>query len=205
MTHYGPALLALLLWGAQGDGKVDLLKLLDLKKDAVAGDWKLDGGKLVSPGLTFARVQVPYVPPREYDLTVVAEREEDPNSVAVGLAVGEQQFLAILEGKRDSEFRSGLDMVGGKPFYDNETTVKGRLLPDRGTFRIVCSVREKRVTVAVDGKKAIDWPADPKKLSLFKDWKLPRRDTLFLGSWSNVVTFHRLELTPVTGEGKPLR
>jgi hypothetical protein len=60
---------------------VDLLALVDTNQDTVNGDWTKDGDTLVcGAGLGF-RVEVPYVPPDEYVLTVEAERLTGVNTL----------------------------------------------------------------------------------------------------------------------------
>jgi len=184
---------------------VDLLKMIDPRQDAVAGAWTFKDRKLVTPARPFDRIQIPYVPPDEYDITVVAERLGGSNSLNLGLAVGDAQFMVILDAAIKGEFLSGLDLVDGKSFYDNATKIGGALFANGKPSKVVCSVRKTRVTVSVDGKKVIDWEADYKRLSLYPSWKTQNKNLLLLGSWSSVVHIHQLELRPVSGRGKALR
>jgi len=185
---------------------IDLLRLIDPRKDAVAGAWAFDGTVLVSPALPFGRLAVPYVPPEEYDLRIVAERTGTGNSLSVGLVAGGRQILAILDGMIP-DARSGLDLIDAKPFYDNETTHRGQLLKNGQRSSVLVSVRKDSLRVRVDGRRVLDWKVDPARISLWKDWKLPRADTLFLGAWSSPQRIHRLELIPLQPAlpGKSLR
>lgn len=182
-------------------GVVDLLKLIDLGRDPVRGEWKFEGASLVCPPIQFGRIQIPYVPPAEYDIRAVVERKGGGNSFNLGLAAGEVQFLVILDGSA----MSGLDLVDGKSFYANETTVKGQILQDGARTVVRCSVRKDRVSVWVGDRKAIDWATDFRRLSLYPSWKMPSKDTLFLGSFQGNPRIHALELTPVSGPGRPSR
>jgi len=184
---------------------VDLLKLIDPGKDGVAGNWKLEEGKLLTTARPFDRILIPYIPPEEYDVIVEAEREGGSNSLNLGLARGDTQFVVILDALIDGKFTSGLDLIDGKPLYANETTIKGPLFEGGKRNRVVCSVRASQVIVTVNGKTVIDWNADYGRLSLYKDWKVPQKDTLFIGTWSAVVRYHSLQLRPISGRGKPLR
>jgi hypothetical protein len=185
--------------------EIDLLKIIDPLKDRVAGGWGFKEGKLTTPGKPFDRLQIPYAPPAEYDVTVVAERRGGTNSLNLGMAVGETQFLVILDGLIGREYSSGLDLVDGKPFYANETTFKGALFADGKPGKVVCSVRNGAITVAVDGRKVVDWKADLSRLSIFPGWKVPQKSALLLGSWTSEVRFHQIALRPVSGRGKALR
>jgi len=184
---------------------IDLLRLIDPGKDGVVGAWRFKEGRLLTPGRPFDRILIPYIPPEEYDIIVEAERLGGSNSLNLGLARGDVQFIVILDALINGEFTSGLDLVDGKPFYGNETTKKGALFENGKPSRVVCSVRASKITVTVDGKAVIDWNADYRRLSLYKDWKVPRTDTLFIGTWTGTVSYHSLELRPVSARGKPLR
>lgn len=203
-------LLAALPAGARDSGGlpregIDLLRLIDVEKDAVAGTWTLDGKTLVSPSLQFGRLAVPYVVPEEYDLRIVAERRGPGNSLSVGLSQGGRQFLVIFDGV-EREPKTGLDLVDGKPFYDNATTYRGGVtFSEVRPTTVVIAVRQKRVLVLVDGRPVVDWKGDPARLSLWASWFMHRQDTLFLGAWTSPQRVRRMELFPVRGRGKPLR
>ncbi len=197
-----PALVLLAVGGSQET--VDLLSLVDPVKGASGGTWTRTPEGLVSPGKPFARVSVPYAPPEEYDVTLVAERLGDSNSVNLGLAVGDIQFLVILDAFLGGEFLSGIELIDGKAFMSNETTVKGAFFAKGVPSTVVCAVRKERITVSVDGRKAIDWKADFRRLSLMQGWSVPHKNGMLLGSWTSVVRIRRLELLPVRGAGRRL-
>lgn len=181
--------------------RVDLLKLIDPEKDAVAGKWVLKDGVLHAPALQFGRLQVPYSPPEEYDLKAVVERKGGAGSVSLGLVGGGAQLLAILDGGESS----GLELVDRKTFYDNETSHKGKVLQNDRRISITCSVRKARVAVWVDGLKVVDWKADYSRVSIWPSWRVPNRKALFLGTWTSVYQLHALELTPLSRGGEKLR
>src|SRR5262249_27157828 len=81
-------------------GEVDLLALVRLDENVVSGTWKkTNEGALLSPAEPEARVQIPYAPPEEYDLRVVALRKSsDFRSFHIGLVAGGRQFLVTLDG-----------------------------------------------------------------------------------------------------------
>jgi hypothetical protein len=190
--------------GPSGE-RIDLLRLIDLKRDTVQGAWSFEDRKLVTTGKPFERVVIPYLPPEEYDVVAVSERHGGSNSLNLGLAVGEVQFLVILEGLINGELLSGLDQVDGVEFYRNVTSAKGAFFAEDKPSRVVCSVRKGRITVTVNGKRIIDWKAEYKRLSLYSQWKVPDKRTLFIGTWTGLVRYHELYLVPVSGRGRMLR
>jgi hypothetical protein len=182
----------------------DLLLLLDPAKDAVAGFWTMADGVLTSPKLPFARLQLPYLPPEEYDLAVTAERREGGDSLNLGIVAGRKQAVLVLDGSASGD-TTGLDVIGVKWFMDNATTYKGKLLaPGKKSF-IAVSVRRSHFHVSVDGKTVIDWKPDYGSLSLFKEWTVWSRRALFVGSFDTSFRIHEFTVTPHGGEGTLLR
>ena len=207
MFMLNPAAGLLLLLGSfQAEPPVNLLKLIDLEKDVVKGEWTLYPKGLVSPGQKFTRIMIPYVPPEEYDVTIVAERKGESNSLNFGLAVGDVQFLVIIDAYSSNRgYQSGLELIDGRSFRSNATNVKGEVFPDGKRTTVVCSVRKGHVTVTAGGKGLIDWKGDFKRLRLQSGWIVPRKDCLLIGSWTSVVRIEKMELTVVTGKGRTIR
>jgi len=178
---------------------IDLLRLVDPKKDAVAGTWAFEGGLLVStPGSSGTKLQLPYIAPPEYDLKVVVEKKSGTH-VVVDLVGGESQFMVVFE-----EGLAGLALVDGKGANENETTFRGNVFSSGRAVTLLFSVRRTRITISADGKPFIDWVADYKKLSLQDYWKIPNAKTLGLGGMQANI-FSKVILTPISGQGKKLR
>lgn len=182
---------------------VDLLKLIDPARDSVIGTWKFDGPTLVSPNAKFGRVQILYAPPDEYSVTLVAERIEGTDSIVLGLVSGGHPFMVAIDAF-EHDPSSGVELIDGKSFADNETVVPGRLLENGKRATLVVHVRRQRIGVTVNGKKIVDWEGDADRLSLHPKWKMRRADALWIGAFTSVWRIHALTLTPVMGEGRRL-
>ncbi|HXX92656.1 MAG TPA: hypothetical protein VEN81_03425, partial [Planctomycetota bacterium] len=209
------ALILALLGTPQTEPKkdpVNLISLIDADLDSVVGDWSVQGGKLGSPKRSrpprMHLLQIPYVPPEEYDLTLVIESKGpfdpkgDTTSVDFGLPWGEIRPAVVLDGW-DGTVR-GLSLIDGKNASENETTGRTRIFTDGTPHTVVCSVRKAGIAVTVDGKSILDWKGEAKRLS--SDWTyrdLPDKRTPFLAAWIGYV-FHKIELSPVTGAGTPI-
>lgn len=182
----------------KGPPPVDLLKLIDPKRDAVDGAWALENGVLVTSNISFGRLQIPYAPPEEYDVRMVAERHGKTNSIVLGLVAGGRQFAVVIDAfERDTT--SGVDRVDDKAFPDNETAFKGRILEPDTPAAIAVQVRKAALVVTVDGRRIVDWKADYKRATLYPNWSVPRKDALFIGAWTSVYRVRELTLTPVPG------
>lgn len=188
----------------QVTGGVNLLRLIDPKLDALAGDWTFDGRALQSPAAlpSWARLQIPFSAPAEYDLTLVVRAVDSYLGIRLGLPVGqERQCMVVLGG---DEGRSlGLEMIDDRSWNDRNPTYAS--FPNGlRTATIVCSIRKSGLTLAVEGKKLVDWK-EPARLSLFGGWSVPNRNSFFLASSSPRVAISQIMLTPITGQGKKLR
>lgn len=177
---------------------IDLLALVDLRRDAIRGNWTSTPKGIVSPSNDIAYVQLPYVPGEEYDLTVVAKRGDGGNSLNIGVVVG-----------ADSNRHQGMVGFDCGPGGDTSgvggSNVQGRLLADvRRFYTIVCMVRKGGVHVQLDGKKVFEYQGDPGSLSVGSQWVLPAKDAIFIGSWTTSFTFSKITLTPIAGQGKKL-
>jgi hypothetical protein len=184
---------------------VDLLALIRPERDRVAGTWTLEGGRLESGKHYGARIEIPFQPPDEYVLTAIVEPLDEPNGLILGQRSGGRRFLVLVHYSRpDRPPASALENVDGMNVDRSGTTLSAPLLAKDRLSAIVCTVRKDGVTVACDGRPAIDWRGEPGRLSLSDYWQTPHDDVLFLGAYDCRYRFHRLTLTPISGDGKPI-
>lgn len=191
--------------------ELNLLKVIDPRKDKVAGLWQFSGSALqvvhVPNKDNFCQLQVPYAPPEEYDLKIVAERAPDQvHGLYIGLVgPGKTQFTVVLDA---SSAKSGIFSYDGSTLDTpvQEMTATGSSLFGKGkSATIQISVRKTRIQVQVDERSIIDWKVtDWSKLSLEKFWSIPRKDVLFLGAWAEFL-IRKYELVPVSGMGRLTR
>ena len=185
---------------------VDLLAMIDPRKDTVDGEWTVEGRVLVcAQKRPWARIQIPYTPPDEYDLVLVAERKEGVEAINIGLVRAGSLFHAVVDGFAFKGLLSGLSTIDGRYADNNETTAKGQLLSNDVASTVVCSVRKDGVKMTVDGKKIFDWKGDYKRLGNHPALRMPRTDALYLNAFNCTYRFTKLTLTAVSGQGKKLR
>jgi hypothetical protein len=183
---------------------VDLLPMIELRNDSLKGAWDLQAGSLVAPLEVDALLQIPFAPPREYDLELVVEWTEGPDGFGVGLALGGgSQVLAALDSHGHT--LSGLALVDGKTADENATTYKGRLFQKDKPLKLLFAVRRGRIAVSADGRKVIEWAGDPRALSLRAPWMPRSRDALFFCSLNGKYRVVRAVVTPLSGKGRKLR
>jgi len=188
-------------------GPVDLLRLIDPANDGVIGTWVREGKVLVSPILRgkAASLLVPYAPPEEYDIALVAERKEGIEALHVGLVCGQSQFMVVLDANWEKGYFSGIDLVDGKGFDKNESRSYNRVFLRDKPATVVISVRRTGVAVTASGTPIIQWQGTPDRLSRGSFFKFPHPEAISLGSWESAYHVSSMILTPVSGAGKSLR
>ncbi len=184
--------------------EIELLPLVRVDQDAVSGEWTMENGILTSPKAYGARIELPYQPPAEYDLTAIVEPLDEPSGLILGQRSGDQRFLVLLGYQPDKTPLSALENINGQN-VGNPSTHAGPVFVQGRPAQVICSIRKTGVKVLVDGRSVIDWTGDPKQLSLGEYWETPHKDALFLGAYDCRYRVSRVTLTPRSGSGRALR
>jgi len=144
------------------DRPINLLAVVDPKKNGLTGEWRNSSGTLVGSGIGL--LEIPYIPATpSYDVEIAFERKDGDDEIVIGLVSGGKPFSVTFDwGKGEA---SGLTCIAGGRVYENETKVPGKQLTARKPVIVKCAVREGRVVIMVDGKAVIDWKGDMKQLS----------------------------------------
>jgi len=179
---------------------VDLLALIDPKKDAFQGAWEKSGLALLSPKpVAQAGLQIPYIPPVEYDLKMTVEKK-DIHVLYLGLPLADGMIGVDIDNQSTS---------GGLKISDNGG--KNNIVKYNACYTaigkpatIICSVRKTSVTVAIDGKVILRYEGDLGSAKPLGDLKPPNPKALAIGSWGAWV-FTKITLIPITGQGKRTR
>ncbi len=183
-----------------GSPPVDLLALVDVKRDAVAGQWTLQNRRLDSPKYFGARIELPYQSPDEYRLAVIAQPLDEPNALVLGLRLGRHRFMANLNYTTPDGTFSQLEHAGGAAAAMN----KGAVFKKGRPSQVICTIRKGVVQVSVDGRDVIAWRGDSEKLSLTDYWNTPNQNALFLGAYDCRYRIYSATLKPLSGIGRPL-
>jgi hypothetical protein len=187
-------------------GPVNLMRLIDPKRDAVTGEWSLDAGLLSNKGDNGVVLQIPYEPPEEYDLHVVVRRLGSTDSIWTGLVVGNTQVAFVCDGYPASNWLTGFEHIDGKFIDQQPGALKGqKYIPDGKDAIFDFSVRKASITVQLEGKKLMAYEGPISRLSNRMDVKTTDRKALYLGSWGGKNGFVEVKLTPLSGPGKKTR
>lgn len=165
------------------EGKtINLLRTVDPRMDAVRGIWFFQDGRLLWNRDTYARLQVPVTPPESYSLRIRAQRLFGVDQLGIGLVVGGQQTLLLVDayGGRIS----GLHLLDGKYANNNESTYRKPVFVEDQTVDLHVQVRPRAVTLTAGREEIMDWSGDPSRLSQDARYLMPRTDWLYLASWN---------------------
>lgn len=173
----------------------NLLPLIDPREHALQGEWRMDGGVLVSPKAKPAYLRLPVVAPNAYDINAKVERVDGTGGIAFGIVCGEEHYVLAEFDAKDRRFQ-GLHLIDGKSVDNNETTKKGRVLTNdyKNTVRI--RVTTGGVMMGVEQFTVTEWGGDFSRLSLPPNWNLTDDVGLFIGTWDTTYRIHELEFIP---------
>jgi hypothetical protein len=185
---------------------VDLLALIDPQRDAVKGAWELREKTLTAQPCDWCRLEIPYAPPDEYDLTVVAERVKGDDGLFFGLVHGNVRWTLSFDSQPSAGCLTGIGCVDGVHLGTpgNPTKKVGRVVHNGKPAVFEFRIRKSGMTASVDGIEVIAWK-EYGRLSARVDWTTPNAKALMLGVWGSTVRYSRITLIPVSGPGTKLR
>ena len=190
-------------------GKViDLLALVDVKRDTIAGEWvrTADGLAKQGPGTTdkgAPRLQLPYSPPEEYDFEVEFTAVNHNQSVGQIISAQSREFSWIVAGNTQQVPTVGFEMFdGGATSKLSDVAVPMKMDLEKGRRYVSrVEVRKAGLRGLLDGVEMVNWSGDYKRLAPAPDSKL--RDDKHLGlRAARDVVFHKITVREITGTGK---
>lgn len=187
---------------------VDLLALADLQRDSVAGLWQRDEQGLVSVPTGVAILQLPYVPPNEYQIRATVELLEGQDGPNFGVLVGDRRCRLAIDNYAHLGSLSGPTRVDARSLDQRQDlALRGRVLPLQRPVEIVCTVRklgdDAVLRVAVEGREIIAWSGRADRLSVDEQHASPAQ-VPFLMCWRTKLRFSRLELVPLGQTGRAI-
>jgi hypothetical protein len=173
---------------------IDLLPYVDLARDTVGGQWRLDGGALICDASHRARVGIRYRVPREYDFRVQFTQVDGENCAAQMFTAANPAALVLGGWKRTV---TGFQQIDNKWANANPTGVRGLRWDNGRKHTSVVRVRRQSIEAWLDGKLITSHKTDGSDLSN-RDWDVPGY-ALGVGSEVSSTIFHAVELIEVGG------
>jgi len=182
--------------------QIDLLRMVDIGKDALAGRWQMDKAGLVSDGTGYARVRIPYYPPEEYDFVIEFTRVEGVDAVTQILARGRTGFSWNMGAH--SNRMCGFELIGGRELRRSSLTVVAPAMIENGRrYRSVVQVRKDGIAAYVNQRLIARYRTDYSDIAVNPAWAVGE-GLLGVGTYRSVTVFHVIQLIEIGGEGKPL-
>jgi hypothetical protein len=178
---------------ADASGRVvDLLRMIDVASNTVAGDFTLTPDGLTVKKAAAPKLQISYRPPEEYDLTIEFTYQDRDAALIV--------VLPLSEGPADLEFRAdandikndaGVVVAGTGPFAKT-----GR------PSAAVIKVRHAMVQVYRESTMVLEFKRTGKALGVKKEWKMPSENAIGVGCYHSKALISKLTLTEISGHGE---
>ncbi len=185
---------------------INLLALIDPKKDAISGRWNVTDGELQTVGKRAedVRLEIPYTPPDEYDFRIIFTRRDGDDNVKQILTHGGRNFAWTMGAYVNT--RAAFELINGAGAHANPSTVEkpGILQNDKQHTSIV-QVRNESVKAYLDGELLAEWKTDYSDLGLREHQRLRDQKLLGISTYNSVTVFHRIEILEIAGRGGPTR
>ncbi len=179
---------------ARWKNAIDLLSLISLPQDALSGEWRRVGSELVSTSGVPAKIQIPYEPPREYDVRMVFTCKAGFRQVSHMLTHAGKSFGFIMGAQKGSMM--GLEIIAGKDVSKNPTLTMVAMQTGRRYTSIV-QVRSDGIKAFLDSELVAEWKTDYYDMSMVENWALRDDNHLGFGSYKTPTFFHSLEILEV--------
>lgn len=177
---------------ARTDKVINLMPMIDPAVASVAGAWRFENGDLISNEGKPATLQIPYVPPAEYDFRIEFTATAAENSVQQHLSKGHYAFSWAMGTMHDC----GFEFVDGKHVWDSPFKNTDKIRPNQRYVSVV-RVREGRVQAWLNGKLVVDAATDYANFTKNPEFSQPDNTRLGLGSYHAPVRFHKVEVIEV--------
>jgi hypothetical protein len=179
---------------------IDLLPYIDLNRDTIGGQWRLDGGALISDASHRARVAIRCRLPREYDFRIQFTQVDGDNCAVQMFTAGNPAALVMGGWKRTV---TGFQQIANKSANVNATGVRDLDWENGRKHTSVVRVRRDSIEAWIDGKLVTSYKTDGSDLAN-RDWDI-NGYALGLGSEVSSTIFHTVELVEVGGAERASR
>ena len=183
---------------------VNLLAFVDVKRDAVHGDWTLSPeGLLLKQASGMKLLGFHQDLPDEYDFEIEFTPTQGKREVIQVLPVlgGTALHWRMGLGKDDPPLFAFGPILDGKPPEDpkrTEAVAKHPRLQADHRYRSTVEVRKGSLRALLDGKEVLKWSGDFKRFPMEKSAALKLRDPsqAGVGGHDSGIIFHKAELRP---------
>jgi hypothetical protein len=187
---------------------IDLLAMVDARRDALSGNWTRDRSAIVSPTngnyQAPVKIVIPYEPPDEYDLEIDITRLTGTTDFVLRVRAGGRDVGMGIDGWNGPQGGGT-----GSGFYRQGDTWRkskeGRAIDDRKQHTLRLEVRKNAIQVVLDGAPLMTSPAIS-SLGVQDVYAEPPPAAFIVGGLDSSWRISRFALFPKgTGTGRRLR
>jgi hypothetical protein len=179
-----------------GKRTIDLIRLIDPRKDTVRGRWLVVGSALhCNDQGDVPRIQIPYQPPAEYDFIVTFSQPQLRNGVSLIMPSPKGGSFFLLVGRHGGW---GFELHGSKV-----EDLSGPMAANKA-YTITMQVRQGGVKALLDGKVLVQLETDFHDLTADGYRTIPDK-TLLGVACDDATVFHYVRVVEISGRGKKIR
>jgi hypothetical protein len=185
--------------GSTGSNRtIDLLAMIDTKRDVVAGKWQLTAEGLISDNRTeWSRIRIPFAPPEEYDFCIEFERVAGENGPVQLVNSAKCSVTLLIAGGNQV---TGFERVHGLNIIQNNKHISHKIENNKKYLSIL-RVRKDSVSVIFDGKTLL--AANPADCEIHEIWRFDP-EAVGVGSNQSLIKYTKIWIVEVSGRGKSL-
>ncbi len=189
-------------------GAVDLLALVDVKRDALAGEWTREANslKVKQAGSTsnVPRLQLPYQPPEEYDFEIEFTQGNGNGTVEQLLSAQSRSFAWVLNFVLKDGVKAGFETLDGMNLVNRKdaSIMRPKPLDPGRRYRSRVEVRKGKLRAFLDDELLVEWSGDVQRLDIVPRNALRNTQHLGLAANDRGVLFHKVTVREVSGSGK---
>ncbi len=186
---------------------IDLLSLVDLKRDVVHGSWQVGPSKSLvvvsEPDEKYLRLSLPYIPPPEYDMRVTyAYNGKRPDFICL-LNYQGTQCVANISGY-NGEF-AGFAYINNTNINRNKSRVSAPKFEKDKTYTLEVRVRKRNMELYFEDKLLTTFSPDMGQITLTDSWTLKNNKVIGIGIYQGDFTIHAITIREITGSGQILQ
>ena len=178
--------------------EVDLMLFIDPARDATRGNWRREGGDIISDESGPAILEINYPVPAEYDFRIEFTSQDCVQQLLYKPDVGRLGVaFNWCMGVGDV---SGFESINGAHVFDEGAPGAVREPMQHGKRHTsLVKVRNNRVDAYLDGRLLVSWETDYSDLGRLAEWPTKGFRKLGLGTWNKPSRFHKVTVTDRTG------
>jgi hypothetical protein len=175
-------------------GGIDLLDLVQVAEDAVAGTWGFQDRALITSSTDWGRLQLSCKPPEEYDLRLAVVRKKGGGAFHLGFMMGGSQGVVTLDGLDGKT--TWLVLEDRPEATENATTWHGALLPQDRASEMLLQVRKASLSLSLDRTPIFEWKGRPEELAILSSLRVLNSKALFFGTSGTIFRIQDAVLLP---------